>query len=48
MDELDEAGRASASVVIDVTSAKRTCPACFAEYDAGPLCCPDCGLFIGA
>jgi hypothetical protein len=45
---IDEHARRSATMVIDVTSARRTCPACFAEYDAGPIKCPECGLRIGA
>lgn len=48
MSELDELGRKSANMVVDVTLETRTCPACFHEYAAGPMKCPGCGLFIGA
>ena len=46
--ELDEVGRKCATAVVDVTQDTRQCPACMAEYAAGPLKCPECGLFIGA
>jgi len=48
LSELDEAGRRSATMVVDVTLPRRTCPACFTEYDAGPKRCPSCGLYLGA
>ncbi|MBL8859176.1 MAG: hypothetical protein JNL28_11760 [Planctomycetes bacterium] len=48
LSELDEVGRRAATVVIDVTAPTRQCPACLAEYAAGPIKCPECGLFIGA
>jgi hypothetical protein len=45
---MDETARRSATMVVDVTSDRRTCPACFTEYAAGPIKCPGCGLRIGA
>lgn len=48
LDGLDEAARKCATAVVDVTQSTRQCPACMAEYAAGPIKCPECGLFIGA
>jgi hypothetical protein len=45
---LDEGARQCATAVVDVTLDTRQCPACMATYAAGPVKCPECGLFIGA
>lgn len=46
--QFEGAARRSVESVIDLNSSERECPACFARYRAGPLECPECGLFIGA
>lgn len=46
-DQFDGDARRSVEAVIDLDSSQRTCPACFANFAAGPTSCPDCGLFIG-
>lgn len=45
--QLTDEGRACAGVVNDLDSDTRTCPACLANFAAGPRECPECGLFIG-
>jgi hypothetical protein len=44
---LSDEARASTRTMIDLDSDSRTCPACSTTYAAGPLACPDCGLYIG-
>jgi hypothetical protein len=41
---LDDAGRRSAQVTVDLDAPRHVCPACLAEFDAGPRTCPECGL----
>lgn len=45
-EHLDDPGR-SGPGAIDLDSDTRTCPACETSFAAGPVKCPECGLFIG-
>jgi hypothetical protein len=44
--QLEDPTRAS-QTAIDLDSDSRTCPACDETFAAGPVKCPECGLFIG-
>ena len=47
MDQLDEAEREAACIVLDFGAETMTCPACLTSFPTGPRECPDCGLFLG-
>ena len=47
MNELSDAERESASIVLDFGAEEMTCPACLTAFPTGPHECPDCGLFLG-